>query len=163
MQIRSVTPGDWQQIRDIRIRMTEDTPIAYLETADAARAQTEDEWRARGTWGTAPHGLSVVAIDDAGTWVGAMGGFVHDEHGPLLVRVFVAPEVRGRQHGVADALLTRVEEWARGEGETLTLAVHEDNPRAIAFYERRGFALTGETEEYPLPPHGAERVVRKAV
>lgn len=163
VQIRSVTPDDWQRIRDLRLRMIADTPLAYLETAEAARAVTEAGWRARGERGQAPHGLSIVAIDEAGTWVGAMGGFVHEEHGPLLVGVFVAPEVRGRRHGVADALLARVQEWARGEGTTLTLAVHEDNPRAIAFYERHGFRPTGATEEYPLPPHGLEIVMRKDV
>lgn len=156
-----MTPEDWQQIRELRIRMIEDTPIAYAETAESARAHSEVEWRARGERGQASHSLTIVAIDETGAWIGTMSGFVHTEHGPLLVGVFVAPEVRGRRHGVAGALLSRVEEWARGEGETLTLAVHEDNARAIAFYERCGFIATGETEVYPLPPHGSEIVMRK--
>ncbi|WP_029149901.1 GNAT family N-acetyltransferase [Microbacterium indicum] len=163
VEIRSVTPDDWERIREIRIRMIEDTPIAYVETAEAARAHGEGEWRSRGERGIAPHSLSIAAVDESGAWVGAMGGFVDAAHGPLLVGVFVAPEVRGRAHGVADALLDRVEEWARGEGDTLTLAVHEDNARARAFYERRGFVATGETEEYPLPPHGTEVFMRKAL
>jgi GNAT superfamily N-acetyltransferase len=161
IELRSVTPDDWKQIRELRIRMIEDAPIAYVETAENARAHSEAEWRARGERGQAPHCLSIVAIGESGSWVGTMGGFVHAKHGPLLVGVFVAPELRGRHHGVADALLSRVEDWAREEGKTLTLTVHGDNARAIAFYERRGFIATGATEEYPLPPHGAEIVMRK--
>jgi ribosomal protein S18 acetylase RimI-like enzyme len=38
----------------------------------------------------------------------------------------------------------------------LVLEVHEDNARARAAYRRLGFAETGATRPYPLPPGGAE-------
>ncbi|NII42528.1 ribosomal protein S18 acetylase RimI-like enzyme [Curtobacterium flaccumfaciens] len=44
----------------------------------------------------------------------------------------------------------------REYGTTLRLHVHEDNARALAFYERRGFRRTGHTEPYELDPRRAE-------
>ena len=86
-----------------------------------------------------------------------MNGYVPDATtGPLLVGVYVAPGHRGRDAGVADALLDAVERWAAGHGTTLRLHVHEDNPRALAFYERRGFVRTGHTEPYGLDPTRSE-------
>ena len=58
---------------------------------------------------------------------------------------------------MADALLDGVERWARRGGLTeLWLEVHEANPRAQAFYRRRGYALTGDTRPYDLDPSGNE-------
>ncbi|WIB37098.1 GNAT family N-acetyltransferase [Curtobacterium sp. MCJR17_043] len=42
-----------------------------------------------------------------------------------------------------------MEDWARGRGDRILLHVHEDNPRAIAFYRRRGFVPTGRLVPYP--------------
>jgi len=51
---------------------------------------------------------------------------------------------------VTDALLDAVIEWARPRGERLLLEVHEQNDRAIRYYQRRGFRLTGVRVPYPL-------------
>jgi len=41
-------------------------------------------------------------------------------------------------------------------GPQLRLEVHADNPRAMAFYRRRGFVETGNRRAYELPPYGDE-------
>lgn len=161
--IRSVSPDDWEAIRSIRLRMLEEMPLAFLETHADALALTEADWRERGRRGQNPRELSIAAIADDGSWLGMMGGVAHPDRGPLLVGVYVAPEARGAAVGVADALLARVEEWARTVGDVLTLDVHEDNPRAISFYSHRGFTLTGGQRPYPLAPDGTELEMRKAV
>ncbi|WP_143761607.1 GNAT family N-acetyltransferase, partial [Clavibacter michiganensis] len=53
---------------------------------------------------------------------------------------------------VADMLLDAVIAWARDRpnAQALRLEVHEDNPRARAYYERRGFVLTGRSVPYAL-------------
>jgi ribosomal protein S18 acetylase RimI-like enzyme len=56
-----------------------------------------------------------------------------------------------------------VEDWARGEGNALTLLVHEDNDRAIAFYRRRGYELTGRTVPYNLDPSKNELEMRRTL
>ena len=157
LTIRTTTEDDWRAVRALRLAMLEDTPIAYGEHRADAEQYDEDEWRSRGRRGQAPGSTSLVAIDASGEWVGMMNGYVPDATtGPLLVGVYVAPGHRGRDAGVADALLDAVERWAAGHGTTLRLHVHEDNPRALAFYERRGFVRTGHTEPYGLDPTRSE-------
>ena len=60
----------------------------------------------------------------------------------------VRPGWRG--HGIGDALLTRLLEWAASmpEIEKVTLAVRADNKRAIALYEKHGFVMSGCEKAY---------------
>lgn len=159
------TEEDWERVRDLRLEMLRDTPSAFLETAEAAAAQPEQEWRMRANRGSAPDSVQLVAVDADGTWVGTMSGFVDrvQAGGPVLVAVYVSPSARGRTVGVTDALLDAVEDWARGRAATLTLHVHEDNARAIAFYRRRGYDFTGRTMPYSLDPSRNELEMRRAL
>jgi len=151
--IRPTTADDWRDVRALRLEMLRDTPKAYLETLEHALHLAEAEWRIRGERGTSSSGTSLVAIDPAGRWVGTMGVWIRDPAAaPLLVGVYVAPSHRGRDAGVADALLDAIEQWARRRSDSLRLLVHEKNDRARAFYQRRGYGLTGRTEPYALEP-----------
>lgn len=163
--IVSPTEADWRSVRDLRLEMLRDTPIAFMETVEAAEAHSEETWRMRANRGNTPDSVQLVAVDASGRWVGTMSGFVDrlDIGGALLAGVFVSPSARGRQSGVADALLDAVEDWARGQGTTLTLNVHEDNEHAIAFYRRRGYDLTGRTIPYNLDPTRNELEMRRTV
>jgi GNAT superfamily N-acetyltransferase len=155
--IRATLVDDWREVRDLRLEMLRDTPIAFGETEQDALAHSDSEWRMRAARGTAEHGIALVAIDPAGRWVGTMGGYLPDATtGPLLVGVYVTPEYRGRDAGVFDALLAAIQEWARGEGDRLTLHVHEDNSRARAAYLRRGFTETGHRVPYILDTRARE-------
>jgi len=149
--IRRTTPDDWREIRDLRLAALGDTPHAFGETLDDGLGHDEGEWRSRGARGQAPHSVLLAAVDDeTGEWVGTMGGYLDSPSTPMLVGVFVRPSHRGSGAGVADALLDGVVDWARSEGSSLTLHVHEANPRAIAFYRKRGFEPTGVTVPYVL-------------
>lgn len=157
--IRPTIADDWEQVRALRLEMLADTPIAYAETREHALEQPESEWRTRGARGVTDRGTSLVAIDADGRWIGAMAGYLPDADapaapgatvGPLLVGVYVAPDARGPESGVTDALLAGIETWASTHGDTLTLHVHEDNTRAIAAYERRGFERTDVAVPYSL-------------
>lgn len=159
------TEDEWEQVRDLRLEALADTPIAYGEHLADARELDEAEWRMRARRATDPGSTQVVAIladgPDAGRWVATMGAFVSRGLPPYatsgvedpdgtpranLVGVFVSPSARGRDAGVADALLDAVVTWVRDEAglDRLYLHVHEDNPRASRFYERRGFVFTGD-------------------
>ena len=62
--------------------------------------------------------------------------------GDEIVRFYVAKERHGQ--GIAHELMRRIEEIAKRRGvRTLWLGVWEHNARAIAFYEKCGFAITG--------------------
>lgn len=149
--IRPTTDADWREVRDLRLEMIRDTPTAFAVSLEEALSYDEAEWRMRGRRGASAHGIAVAAIAESGRWVGTMAGFVPDQNtGPLLVGVYVAPDFRGSKLGLTDALLAAVEDWARTEGDQLTLHVHEENSRARKAYERRGFVATGHTVPYNL-------------
>jgi ribosomal protein S18 acetylase RimI-like enzyme len=164
--VRSTTAADWQEVRSLRLQALADTPIAFGETLATGRRRGEDDWRERAGRGEREHSTLLAAIDPDGTWVGTMGGYVEGTPAapvPMLVGVFVAPSHRGRRSGVADALLAGVEAWAASKGDSISLDVHEDNERAIAFYEARSYVRTGRTHPYPLAPGSRELEMRKAL
>ncbi|WP_241702126.1 GNAT family N-acetyltransferase [Leifsonia shinshuensis] len=149
-EVRPAVEADWRAYRAIRLEMLEDTPIAFLETLEAAHAHPEEHWRRRAANGSSTSRLFCAVTDD-GRWLGTMGGFhATGSPDPHLVGVYVTPSRRGPAHGVADALLDAVVGWARLRSGRLLLEVHEHNLPAIRYYERHGFTFTGRTQPYPL-------------
>ncbi|MBH0023163.1 N-acetyltransferase [Salinibacterium sp. SWN248] len=149
--IRRTEPADWREVRDLRLEMLADTPIGFAEHLEDAQRATEAEWQRRAVRGQNSLAIAVAAITTDGRWIGTMGCYIPDaKTGPLLVGVYVTPDFRGRKAGVTDALLTTIEQWAFQYGSTLTLGVHEDNARARAAYENRGFTMTRHTVPYIL-------------
>ncbi|WP_066039529.1 GNAT family N-acetyltransferase [Herbiconiux solani] len=161
--VRRTIEEDWREVRGLRLEMLADTPLAYLETVAHAERRSEAEWRAWARDGSAPDAITAVAITDEGRWVASMTSKVpRGASGAFLFAVYVSPSHRGRAAGVTDAVLTRIEEWARERGDTLTLEVHEHNDRAVGAYRSRGFVETGVTRPYPLDPSsGRELEMRK--
>ncbi|MFF9562181.1 GNAT family N-acetyltransferase [Leifsonia sp. NPDC014704] len=155
--VRASTEDDWQAYRALRFEMLEDAPIAFLETLEQARAHPDEHWRRRAA-NTSSTSRLFAAVADDGRWLGSMGGFQSaPSREPYLVGVYVSPAWRGREHGMTDALLDAVIDWARGRGDRLLLEVHEDNEPAIRSYLRRGFMFTGRTQPYPLDRTADER------
>lgn len=155
--IRTTTEADWREIRELRLEMIRDTPIACSETEADAMAVDESEWRRRGARGTREGSITVAAIAESGGWVGTMASYIADPIvGPLLVGVYVNPDFRGTGVGLTDSLLSDIEVWARNNGGRLTLHVHEANLKAQRAYLKRGFKLTGRSAEYSLDPSSRE-------
>ncbi|MFY9655533.1 MAG: GNAT family N-acetyltransferase [Methylocystis sp.] len=69
-------------------------------------------------------------------------------HKALLFGMYLRPDYRGR--GVADALMSRLIEEARGSVEILILTVMSDNAPAVALYRRWGF------ESYGIEPRAVK-------
>ena len=160
----TIRPEQWVEFRDIRLRMLADAPIAFGETLEHAQAASEANWLARVARATQPDRTAVAALDDAGTWVGTMSAYLSEPGVATVAAVWVAPEHRGAQAGVSDLLMDAITDWARTARATaLRLAVHEDNARALAYFERAGFSATGDTQPYELEPGGDLRVLQRSL
>lgn len=159
VHVRRVVEDDWPLLREVRLEMLRDSPLAYLETLADAEPRTEAEWRFRSNRGsTGPTELALAAEDPdrPDRWVGYLACFVDSPGQGHVVSVYVAPGQRGT--GLAGRMLDGVVDWARGEAglDRLHLYVHEHNLRAQAFYRRYGFTETGATVPYDLAPGQVE-------
>jgi ribosomal protein S18 acetylase RimI-like enzyme len=152
--VRRARSDEWESLRQIRLEMLEDTPIAFAERYEDAQRLTETDWRRRAARATRS---TWVAEAPDGRWVGTMSVFIEDGDA-WLVAVYVAPDHRGRKAGVTDRLLDAAIEWGRDEAKVdrVLLEVREDNDRARGFYRRRGFVDTGRAEPYELDPAYSE-------
>lgn len=143
LAIHRAGPDDWRAVRALRLRALADAPGAFASTFTREQAYDEAGWRRR----VATDACFVAG--DAGLAVGIPEP--GDPDGRHLVSMWVAPEHRGR--GVADRLVGAVVAWAREDGAAcLALWVVDGNPRARRFYERLGFAATGERGPLPSDP-----------
>lgn len=145
-------PGQWRQLRDIRLRALTDSPDAFASTLDRELALGEADWQ----WRIA-NGCNVIAAIGSEP-VGLAGGYLHAGV-PELIAMWVQPESRGA--GVADVLVDAVAGWAREQGaDRLTLWVVDGNERAERVYLRLGFARTGAGQ--PVPGNPARTEVQMA-
>ena len=159
----TIRPDQWVEFRDIRLQMLADTPIAFGETLEHAQAASEASWLARLARATQPDRTAVAALDDDGTWIGTMSAYLSEPGVVTVAAVWVAPEHRGAEAGVTDKLMTAITDWARdtAHAQALRLAVHEQNSRAIAYFERAGFQATGQTQTYELEPGGDLQLMQR--
>jgi putative acetyltransferase len=104
--------------------------LAYPQLDFAARV---DWWRERWRNELVPAAKIVIAEQN-----GAMAGFVTVDAAGYLDQIVVAPEAWGSN--VAVALIDAAKQIAP---TGLELLVNQDNPRAIRFYQKHGFAITG--------------------
>jgi ribosomal protein S18 acetylase RimI-like enzyme len=154
-----VVEDDWALLRDIRLEMLADSPVAYLETLADATARGEDHWRflaRRGAAGRDNIGLAVTDPSPPHGFLGYLACFVDAPGQGHVVSVYLTPAYRGS--GVAARMLDAAVDWARGEAgvSRLHLYVHEHNDRAHAFYRRYGFSETGGSFPYDLDPTTVE-------
>ena len=164
--------SDWQSVRELRLRALFDEPAAFLERHDTVERFGEDEWRSRIRRNHQPGNRQLVARTLDGRWVGSMTVFTSQgppaylgqaeagEPRANIVGVWVDPDFRGVDAGVADALLGAQCEWVQTELglDRVYLHVGDWNVRARRFYERHGFRATGVIEKLPgdLSDHEVE-------
>lgn len=162
--VRRIEAHEWPEVKALRLRALADeaAPIAFLDTVESASAQPDRFWqdRAANASGDAA-AAQLVAVTDAGDWVGTVTVLPHSEdpHAGHVVGVYVAETHRGL--GMIDALLEAAADFARGRGlSALVLEAHVDNHRAQAVYRRGGFVRTDLVE---APDFGREWVMARAL
>jgi ribosomal protein S18 acetylase RimI-like enzyme len=113
---------------------------AYLDQAYVEARQREE---------IADPGIDTLLLEEGGALIafaqlraGSAGNGVTGEQPLEIWRFYV--EFAWHGHGVAQTLMTAVEEAARARGaSTLWLGVWERNVRAQAFYRKQGFTVVG--------------------
>jgi ribosomal protein S18 acetylase RimI-like enzyme len=141
MEVRRVTPGEWEELRDIRLASLLDTPDAFGGTYAVSVLRDETWWR---DWAkrTAESETDAMFLAwDGGKPVGIVGTF-NDAGESVVIAMWAAPAHRGR--GLGRALLDAVVSFIRAQGaREVVLGVTDGNDAARALYERYGFAFNG--------------------
>ena len=154
MRIYTVQRRDWREYREIRLAALKDTPSAFASTWQEEASLTPPQWMERAQRSQDGKTLTiVVAVDDAGRWVGLVGGYRPGGRGvdAELISMWVAPDCRGS--GIGIELLRGVLAWAEAHGaSTIGLWVNKANRAAISLYDKAGFRRTGETDKLPSDP-----------
>jgi GNAT superfamily N-acetyltransferase len=153
IQVRTIRPDEWAELRAIRIEAISDTPTAFGSTLDDTRAHPDAYWRWRAENNAAGTESVLFVAERSRGWVGLAGAFL-DESNPAkscdLISMWVRPTERGR--GIGRGLVEAVVAWARSRGlEQVALWVTATNLEAAGLYRNCGFVPTGETQ--PLPSH----------
>ena len=147
MRIRPTTREEWERVRDLRLRSLSDAPDAFGSTLEREGGLGESGWIdwIEG-WEGATNAMFVAERGE--DWIGmAVGSRTGEEADGHLYGMWVDPS--WRKQGIGARLVEAVIGWARSWGAgTLILGVTEFNDGAAGFYERLGFADTGE--RYPL-------------
>lgn len=136
---------DWQVYRAIRLAMLQESPSAFGSTHADAASFDERLWRQRLTDGA----VLLARVGDV-----PAGSAMYSEYGTTdaadanLFGMWVDPAFRRKR--VGRALLSSVVAFAREAGKRrLLLHVMADNAEAKVFYERAGFAFTGQRPSHP--------------
>ncbi len=139
VSIRRLGQGDLERWKFIRQSALETAPRAFGRTLASHLAQSDAEHIQRLT------GSSLFGAFVAGNIVGSAGWYAIDFetecHRGKINSVFVLPPYQGR--GVADALMAAIIADATGKVVQLELTVTAGQERALAFYHRHGFEITG--------------------
>lgn len=137
----------------VRLRALQDNPTAFSGTYAEESQLSAGDWLKRVVaWNNGSQSVCYLAMD-MGLPCGIIAGYLddHDPPRPTVASMWVAPA--HRRTGLGTRLLNEVQRWAEhlGAGQ-LRLMVTSANERAMRFYERFGFVLTGTTGPYRNDP-----------
>jgi ribosomal protein S18 acetylase RimI-like enzyme len=153
LTVRLAKPDDAPVWRALRMDGIIENPSVFIVTAQEAAAvpieadilRLSKGDRVLAFAGETPVGLAGVNRNDVSR------ASHRAEIGPL----YVAPQARGK--GVADRIMTTLMDAAHAGGIwQLELFVNVENARAIALYERHGFATVGKIPNAILGADGME-------
>lgn len=159
IELRTLSPDDWQLWRSLRLAALTEAPYAFGSTLADWQGEGDREARWRDRLGIAGSHNVVAALDRE--LVGMASGVPSEQEDAVeLISMWVSRAARGR--GVGDALVAEVERWALRRGaRVLRLDVTDGNEAAAGLYLRNGFAFTGELGDLMADGVRRERVMAK--
>lgn len=153
VSVRPVRSDDAPALRDARLRALRDSPAAFAATADEEAALPPSHWAELAYQAEVADHVVIYAAVDGDRWVGLAAGRWHERDAGVaqLWSMWVAPEAR--RAGVGERLVAGVRQWAASQGaRVLRLGVITRPGDATPFYERLGFARTGEVRPLRTDP-----------
>ena len=159
LELRRLTPDQWDQWRAVRLRALAEAPQAFGATLADWQGGNDVESRWRQRLVNVPFNVNAV-VDDAA--VGQVSAVPAELDGQVeLLSLWVEPARRG--HGIGEALIGAVVGWAEQRGATsVVLSVKRSNTAAVRLYERVGFVLTESSEGMAVDEQRMIRPSRRA-
>lgn len=157
MKIRALEPYEVSFHRELRIRILNDSPDSFGETAAQAEARPLSYWEDLTRSVTEPNRHVMFVAFEGDAIVGTTYGILDNERSDVgrVGGMWVAPSQRRR--GVGRSLLAAVLVWARKRGlKRVGLWAPASAPAAVALYSREGFKNTGR--QRPLPTNANLRI-----
>ncbi|UTY59970.1 GNAT family N-acetyltransferase [Massilia sp. erpn] len=147
--IRTTTESDWEALKELRLASLLESPTAFgWNYADAA-ASDEALWRDNAA-GRTPRTYLLAFVGDKA--VGLIGYGLSAAAECNLIAMWVNPAFRGQD--IAAGLVEAVKAGAGAQGHRrIVLTVSPENSRAVALYEKQGFAFLPEWETLDSHPH----------
>jgi GNAT superfamily N-acetyltransferase len=138
VDVRVLSPEEWQLARATRLAALQDAPQAFLPTRPPESSWTEDRWRR-----SCITSLWVVAQASGG--IVGLARLTRGGTGPHVESVWTHPE--HRRQGIASVLVRRLVnvERARGSGDVFVWVIRP-NPAAFRLYASLGFEPTHERQ-----------------
>ena len=152
--VRALGEDEWEQYRSARLSALEESPEAFVASADEERAYEEDFWRNR----MRRSQRLIAEQEGAPVGVASIGqarqdGEKDNDKVAELFGLWVAPAARGT--GVATQLVQAGADAARQQGRShLAYWVGAENGRAVAFASGFGFRPTDSRR--PMRVKGAD-------
>jgi GNAT superfamily N-acetyltransferase len=144
--VQQATEDDWRDLRLVRLSALADSPSAFGSSLKEEEGFSETDWR---EWADSGRVFIAVVKGSPVGMVAVVDGESPEER--RLVALWVHPDHRAC--GIASALVSHVEDWARQDGaERLTLWVAQSNESARSLYQFRGFKDTGQRKPLPSSP-----------
>ncbi len=137
MDIRVLTPNDWEQFKQIRLQALQTDPQAFFVTYEKELETSDEEWKNKLQKQTHVY----VGAFEGECTVGLAGAFTMDTPQEwVLISMYVNPEFRGRDIG--GQLIRAIEDIVKEKGATrLSLLVNEHMTSAVRLYEKIGFEI----------------------
>ncbi len=148
MLIRPATPADIPELHPLieRAYRGEASRAGWTHEADYLSGPRTDAATLAAII-AAPAETMLVGVD-AGRVVACVQ--ISDRRDGLAYLGFLAVEPVGQATGLGRTMIAAAEDHARGFGATrMEMTVVDRRTTLIAYYERRGYALTGETRPFP--------------
>jgi GNAT superfamily N-acetyltransferase len=149
VELAAATEGDWPDIVALTNRAYRDTgPGASWNVETMIEGQRLSEGQLRADLAAAPDARLLIWRDAGGEHLGHVWLEPQPDDAWYLGLLTVRPDRQDR--GLGRVLLAASEAYARGQGaRRIQMTVVDRRETLIAWYERRGYRLTGERRPWP--------------